>query len=40
VLVSPLIALVIGSLISIVASIAPAYWAARKQPVEAMRVEE
>jgi ABC-type antimicrobial peptide transport system permease subunit len=30
----------IGSLISVVASIAPAYWAARKEPVEAMRVEE
>lgn len=33
-------AMIIGSLISVVASIAPAYWAARKQPVEAMRVEE
>ena len=31
---------VIGSFISVVASIAPAYWAARKEPVEAMRVEE
>lgn len=37
---SVLVALVIGSLMSVVASIAPAYWAARKQPVEAMRVEE
>jgi ABC-type lipoprotein release transport system permease subunit len=35
-----LLALFIGSLISVVASIAPAYWAARKEPVEAMRVEE
>jgi len=32
--------LLIGTLISIAASIAPAYLAARKQPVEAMRVEE
>lgn len=30
----------IGALISIVASIAPAYWAARKQPVDAMRIQE
>jgi putative ABC transport system permease protein len=30
----------IGTTISIVASIAPAYWAAQKQPVEALRVEE
>jgi ABC-type lipoprotein release transport system permease subunit len=35
-----LIALLIGALLSVLASIAPAYWAARKQPVEAMRVEE
>ncbi len=34
------IALLIGTIMSIVASIAPAYWAARKQPVEAMRVQE
>ena len=34
------ISLIIGSLMSVLASIAPAYWAARKQPVEAMRVEE
>ncbi|MFC1582831.1 ABC transporter permease [Planctomycetota bacterium] len=34
------LALLIGSLISVTASIVPAYWAARKQPVEAMRVEE
>ncbi len=34
------IAALIGILLSIVASIAPAYWAARKEPVEAMRVEE
>jgi len=40
VLKSMVYAMAIGSLISIVASIAPAYWAARKQPVEAMRVEE
>lgn len=40
VLKSVLIALIVGSLMSVVASIAPAYWAARKQPVEAMRVEE
>jgi putative ABC transport system permease protein len=33
-------ALGIGSLISVVAAIAPAQWAASKQPVEAMRVEE
>lgn len=32
--------LLIGSLLSIFAAIAPAYWAARKEPVEAMRVEE
>jgi ABC-type lipoprotein release transport system permease subunit len=31
---------VIGSIMSIMASIAPAYWAACKQPVDAMRVEE
>jgi putative ABC transport system permease protein len=30
----------IGTFISMMASIAPAYWAARKQPVEALRVEE
>lgn len=40
VLKSVFIALVIGCLMSVLASIAPAYWAARKQPVEAMRVEE
>lgn len=32
--------LLIGSLLSVCASIAPAYAAARKQPVDAMRVEE
>ncbi len=37
---SVLIAAVTGLLISIVAAIVPAYWAARKEPVEAMRVEE
>lgn len=35
-----LTALLIGSVMSVLASIAPAYWAARKQPVDAMRVEE
>jgi len=35
-----LVAFVIGSIMSIMASIAPAYWAACKQPVDAMRVEE
>ena len=40
VLLSLLTSLLIGSLISVVASIAPAYWAARKQPVEALWVEE
>lgn len=40
VLKSVLISLVIGSLMAVVASIAPAYWAAKKQPVDAMRVEE
>jgi hypothetical protein len=35
-----LAAFLIGSVISMLASIAPAYWAARKQPVEALRVEE
>ena len=34
------LALVIGSLMSVAASILPAYWAARKQPIDAMRVEE
>jgi ABC-type antimicrobial peptide transport system permease subunit len=34
------IAFVTGALISIVASIAPAYWAAKKEPVDAMRIEE
>ena len=38
--ISMLIALVIGSSISVFAAIGPAYFAARKQPVEAMRVEE
>jgi len=35
-----LLSFLIGTLLSVVASIAPAYWAARKQPVEALRVEE
>ncbi|NLE67904.1 MAG: ABC transporter permease [Lentisphaerae bacterium] len=34
------IALAIGSIISVLASIGPAYWASKKQPVDAMRVEE
>jgi putative ABC transport system permease protein len=37
---SIVIAALTGLLISIAASIAPAYWAAKKEPVEAMRVEE
>jgi len=40
VILSLTLALVIGSLMSVAASILPAYWAARKQPVDAMRVEE
>ena len=35
-----LITLTVGCLISIMAGIAPAYMAAKKQPVDAMRVEE
>lgn len=35
-----LVSILVGSLISILAAIAPARWAARKQPVDAMRVEE
>ena len=35
-----LISLVSGSLLSILAAIAPAYMAARKQPVDALRVQE
>ncbi len=34
------VTLLIGSLISVIAAIGPAYLAARKEPVEAMRVEE
>jgi len=37
---SVVVAFVIGTSISMLASIAPAYWAARKQPVDALRVEE
>lgn len=37
---SLVIAFVLGSLMSVFASIAPAYWASKKQPVDAMRVEE
>jgi hypothetical protein len=37
---SLVIAFVIGSIIAVVAAIAPAQWAARKEPVDAMRVEE
>jgi putative ABC transport system permease protein len=40
VLKSMSIGLVIGSLMSVAASILPAYMAARKEPVDAMRVEE
>lgn len=40
VLGSVFVALAIGCLLSVVASIAPAYMAARKQPVDAMRMEE
>lgn len=40
VIVALLISLLAGSVISILAAIAPAYIAARKQPVEALRVEE
>lgn len=34
------LAMGIGSIISVLASIGPAYWASKKQPVDAMRVEE
>ncbi len=37
---SMMMALVIGSVMSVVAAIGPAYFAARKEPVEAMRTEE
>ena len=37
---SLLVTLFIGTLISVVAAVGPAYMAARKRPVEAMRVEE
>ncbi len=40
VLKAELIAFLIGSVMSVLASIIPAYWAACKQPVDAMRVEE
>ena len=40
VLVSLLISFFCGSLISVVSAIAPAYMAAKKQPVDALRVEE
>ncbi len=33
-------ALIMGTIMSVAASILPAYWAAKKQPVDAMRVEE
>lgn len=38
--VSVAAALVIGAVLSVTASIGPAYWASKKQPVDAMRVEE
>jgi len=34
------ISCIVGALISVVAAIAPAHWAAAKEPVEAMRVEQ
>ena len=37
---SMLVSFGIGTLLSVLASIGPAYWAARKQPVDAMRIEE
>ena len=37
---SLLISFICGSLISVLAAIAPAYIAAKKQPVDALRVEE
>ncbi|HYF50636.1 MAG TPA: FtsX-like permease family protein [Planctomycetota bacterium] len=40
IITSVVLAFVIGTSISMLASIAPAYWAARKQPVDALRVEE
>lgn len=40
VLMSIIWSFLIGSVLAVTASIAPAYWAARKEPVDAMRVEE
>lgn len=40
VLTAAVFAFFVGSFISVIASIAPAWWAAQKQPVEALRVEE
>jgi len=40
VLISLLVSLAAGAVLSVVAAIVPAYMAARKQPVEALRVEE
>jgi len=37
---SLVVSLLIGTLLSVVAAILPAYLAAKKQPVDAMRVEE
>ena len=34
------VAFVVGSIIAVAAAIAPAQWAAKKEPVEAMRAEE
>ncbi len=34
------VSFLVGALISILASIAPAYWASKKEPVDAMRIEE
>jgi len=38
--ISLLVSLAAGAVLSVVAAIIPAYMAARKQPVEALRVEE
>jgi predicted lysophospholipase L1 biosynthesis ABC-type transport system permease subunit len=40
VLFSLAISFFIGALIAVIAAVAPAYWAARREPVDAMRVEE
>ena len=35
-----LLATLLGTVLSVVAAILPAYWAARRKPVDAMRVEQ